>query len=56
MTEEQMLNEVWGQEPAIRDDTETWVFGYMTFAYETLSDRTLEAYVDLTATSEGRAF
>ncbi len=55
LTEEQMLNEVWGQEPEIRDDTESWVFGYMTFAYETLSNQTLEAYVDLTATSEGRA-
>ena len=54
MTEDQMLRDVWEQEPSIRDDTSGWVFGYMTFAYETLSDNQLSSYVDLTATEAGR--
>lgn len=54
MTEDQMLNEVWAQEASIREDTTDWVFGYMTFAYETLSDKQLKSYLDLTATKAGR--
>lgn len=54
MTEEDMLRDVWGQEPSIRDDTIDWIFGYMTFAYTALSDEELRAYVDLTATEAGR--
>ncbi len=54
MTEEQMLREVWEQEASIREDTTGWVFGYMTFAYETLSDAELASYVEMTATDAGR--
>ncbi|MEM9971010.1 MAG: DUF2059 domain-containing protein [Pseudomonadota bacterium] len=54
MTEDDMLRDVWGQEAAIRDDTIEWIFGYMTFAYTTLSDEELQAYVDMTATDAGR--
>ena len=54
MTEDQMLREVWDQEASIRDDTSGWVFGYMAFAYEPLTDEQLRSYVDLTATDVGR--
>lgn len=54
MTEDEMLRDVWAQEAEIREDTTGWVFGYMTFAYETLSDRELREYVDMTATEAGR--
>lgn len=54
MTEDEMLRDVWGQEADIRDDTIDWIFGYMTFAYSTLSDDDLQAYVDMTATDAGR--
>ena len=47
------LSEVWGREPEIREETTGWVFGYMTFAYETLSDEELRSYVDMTATEAG---
>lgn len=53
MSEEQMLGEVWGQEADIREDTTGWIFGYMTFAYETLSDDELRAYVDMAGTEAG---
>ena len=55
MTESEMLSEVWEQESSIRDDTEGWVYGYMTFAYETVSNNDLRSYVDMTATPQGRA-
>lgn len=54
MSEDEMLRDVWEQEPDIREDTSGWVFGYMTFAYETLSDEQLRSYVELTATEAGR--
>lgn len=54
MTESQMLSEVWEQEASIREDTIDWVFGYMTLAYDTLSDDQLRTYVDMAATDEGR--
>ncbi|MEM6900024.1 MAG: hypothetical protein AAF583_09660 [Pseudomonadota bacterium] len=54
MTEDQMLSDVWGQEEGIREDTTDWVFGFMTFAYETLSDDELRAYTMLTASDAGR--
>lgn len=54
MTEEDMLREVWGREPDIRADTEGWVFGYMTFAYETLSDEQLGTYVEMSKSEAGR--
>ena len=55
MTEEQILNDVWSREAEIREDTEGWVFGYMTFAYEPLSDEQLSSYVDIAGTEAGRA-
>ena len=54
MTEDQILRDVWEQEAEIREDTTGWIFGYMTFAYETLSDGELREYVDMTATEAGR--
>ena len=55
MTESEMLSEVWEQEASIREDTEGWVFGYMTFAYETVPNKDLRTYIDMTATQQGRA-
>ena len=54
LSEEDILRDVWGQEASIREDTIGWVFGFMTFAYEPLSDAQLQAYVDMTATEAGR--
>lgn len=54
MSEDQMLNDVWSREAEIREDTEGWVFGYMTFAYDTLSDDEIRAYIDISATEAGR--
>ncbi|TCO72541.1 DUF2059 domain-containing protein [Rhodovulum euryhalinum] len=55
MTEEQMLEDVWGQEPEIRDETREWLFSYLAMAYAPLSDETLEEYIALSETPEGAA-
>jgi hypothetical protein len=55
MTEDDMLRDVWEQETEIREDTRAWVFGYMTFAYETLTDDQLNDYVVMADSPAGRA-
>ena len=54
MTESQMLDFVWGREAEIRSETEVWVFGYMAFAYEQLTDRQIRAYIDMASTELGQ--
>jgi hypothetical protein len=55
LTEQQILSDVWSQEPEIRSDTEEWVYSYLTLAYDPLSDEDIDAYIALSGTAEGRA-
>ncbi len=55
MTESDVLNDVWAQEPEIRDETETWVWTFLAVAYQPLDDDDLEAYISLSETDAGRA-
>lgn len=55
MTEEQMLADVWGQEPEIRDETREWLLSYLVMAYAPLSDAALEDYIALSETPQGTA-
>ncbi len=55
MTEEDMLRDVWMQEPDIREETEAWVWSYLAMAYKPLEDGDIEAYTELSRTPEGRA-
>jgi hypothetical protein len=50
---EAMLAEVWGQEAAVRAETEAWLFPFLALAYQPLSDSDLEAYVAFSETPEG---
>lgn len=54
MTEEQMLSDVWSQEPDIRAETEEWLFSYLALAYQPLSDEDMAAYQAVSETPEGR--
>lgn len=54
MTEDQMLSNVWSQEPAIRGETETWLFPYLALAYQPLSDDDMVAYLAFSELEEGR--
>ncbi|MGC9417599.1 MAG: DUF2059 domain-containing protein [Rhodovulum sp.] len=55
LTEEQMLADVWGQEPEIRVETREWLFSFLAMAYAPLSDEVLEDYIALSETPEGNA-
>ena len=54
MTEGDILADVWAQEDAIRADTETWVYSYLTMAYQPLEDSDLEAYIAISETEAGQ--
>ncbi|QDC09501.1 hypothetical protein FHY55_09700 [Oceanicola sp. D3] len=55
MSEEDMLRDVWMQEPDIREETESWVWSYLALAYRPLEDADIEAYTAISKTPEGRA-
>lgn len=55
MTEEQMLADVWAQEPEIRAETEDWLMPYLALAYGPLSDEELAAYLRFCETGAGQA-
>lgn len=55
MPEEDMLAQVWSQEPEIRAETTDWLRAYLTLAYEPLSDAELDAYIAFARTPPGQA-
>lgn len=54
MTEDQMLSDVWGQEPDVRAETTDWLFPFLSMAYQPLSDDTLDAYIAFSETKAGQ--
>ncbi len=54
MTEDQMLADVWGQEPDLRAETEDWLFPFLSLAYQPLSDDDLDAYIAFSETAAGK--
>lgn len=55
VSQQQVLQDVWSQEAEIRLDTETWIYAYLLLAYAPLTDAQLQAYVDFSDTTAGRA-
>ncbi|MEJ6388570.1 hypothetical protein [Gymnodinialimonas ulvae] len=55
MGEDFMLDDVWSQEPAIRQDTIEWLFSFQFTAYSGLDNADLQAYVDHSLTDAGQA-
>lgn len=54
MTEEQILSDVWAQEPEIRASTTEWVYAYLFMAYSPATDADLEAYIAFSESPAGR--
>lgn len=54
LTEDQILSDVWGQEPEVRANTEEWLFPYLALAYRPLSDADLEAYTAFWESAAGK--
>lgn len=55
LSEAEILADVWAQEPDIRADTETWVYGYLAMAYQPLPEGQLADYTRFSRTDAGRA-
>ncbi|MGO4855221.1 DUF2059 domain-containing protein [Phaeovulum sp. W22_SRMD_FR3] len=55
VTESDMLAEIWGQEPAVREQMNSWVVSYLFMAYAPLSDAELERYAVFSTSTAGRA-
>ena len=55
MGDEALLADVWGREPEIREDTETWLYAYLLMAFGPLDDAAVEDYIAFSETSSGRA-
>ena len=54
MTEDQMLSDVWAQEPEVRQSTTDWVYSYLNLAYGPLSDDDLAAYTAFSESEVGQ--
>jgi len=50
MTEQEILSDVWTQEPQIRADTEQWLYPFLSLAYQPLSDEDMQAYIAFSET------
>jgi len=55
ITADQILSDVRGQEETVRTETREWLYAFLGLAYSPLSDEALQAYIDMTASPEGRA-
>ncbi|PJF08393.1 hypothetical protein [Pseudorhodobacter sp. MZDSW-24AT] len=54
MSEDDMLADVWGQEPDVRAETEDWLFPYLMLAYQPLAEEDLDAYIAFSETAAGK--
>ena len=55
MTDGDIIADVYGQEPQMREDTETWLFAFLLMAYQPLSDEAMDSYIAFSETDGGRA-
>lgn len=54
LTEEQILADVWSQEPEIRQNTTEWVYSFLLLSYQPLEDGELVAYIAFSETDAGQ--
>ncbi|SEW11450.1 hypothetical protein SAMN04488515_1119 [Cognatiyoonia koreensis] len=54
LSEEEILADVWSQEPDIRTNTTEWVYSFLYLAYQPLADEDIQAYIDFSETEAGR--
>ncbi|PZQ95609.1 MAG: hypothetical protein DI533_18335 [Cereibacter sphaeroides] len=54
MSQDNILSDVWSQEPEVRTETEAWLYPYLAMAYGPLSDDDLQAYIAFSETPEAQ--
>ncbi|SHJ22369.1 DUF2059 domain-containing protein [Wenxinia saemankumensis] len=52
--EDQILADVWAQEPEIRRSTTEWLYAFLGLAYQPATDQEVEAYIDFSGTEAGQ--
>jgi hypothetical protein len=52
--EDELLADVWGQEPTIRDETQSWLNAYLVLAYAGLSEEELDRYTEFWESAAGQ--
>lgn len=55
LSEGDIISDVWAQEEETRYDTEEWLHAFLLMAYDPLEDETLDTYIEVSASDEGRA-
>lgn len=55
MSQDEILDDVWSQEDAVREDAQGWLQSFLMMAYDPLSGSDLEAYAAFYRSTEGRA-
>lgn len=55
MSDGDIVSDVWGQEPEVREDTESWLLAFLVMAYAPLPSEDLQAYTAFSQTPAGRA-
>lgn len=55
ISEDEILADVWAQEPDIRSDTREWMYSFLYMAYQPVSDADLETYIAYNVSDEGAA-
>ena len=53
LPEAEVMEQVWGQEAQIRDDSQSWLHAYLGLAYAPLTDAELDAYIAFWETPAG---
>ncbi|MEJ6401819.1 DUF2059 domain-containing protein [Yoonia sp. 2307UL14-13] len=54
MTPDMALQDVWAQEPQIRQNTEEWLYAYLLMAYQPLGDGDMETLIAFSRTEAGQ--
>ena len=54
LTEDEILSQVWAQEPQIRASTDEWLRSFLNLAYAPLEDADLQAYIAFSRSPAGR--
>jgi hypothetical protein len=55
VTEEDVLRDIWAQEPELRAATEEWLYSFLVMAYGPAAPDDLETYIAFSASPAGRA-
>jgi hypothetical protein len=54
LPQDEVMEQVWGQEAQLRIDTESWLHAYLGLAYAPLTDAELDAYIAFWETPAGQ--